>query len=181
MRILAYGILMVILIIIGYLAYSFFTTRMHSPSDTLVYQDDDFLLTIDYSRPYKKDRLIFGTKSDEVLVPYGEYWRTGANEATEIEFNKDISVEGEQLQSGRYRLYTIPGENEWIISFNSQLGQWGYFEPDYSLDVLRVTVRSGLSDEIHEQFTITTNLRTEGILELMFFWDDLVVPVTIDY
>ena len=181
MRIIIYGILMIILIIIGYLAYTFFTTRASSPGDTLVFQDDDFLLTIDYSRPFKKGRHIFGAKADEALVPYGEYWRTGANEATEIEFNKDILVEGKSLQSGRYRLYTIPDESEWIISFNSELGQWGYFEPDYSLDILRVHVNPDSSDTFHEQFTIETNLHIDGKLELMFYWDKLVIPLKIAY
>ena len=83
-------ILGIILIAAGFMAYLMLTTRSHSPAEKLEYSEGDFTLTVDYCRPYKKGRLIFGEESEGALLPYGGYWRTGANEATEIEFNKDL-------------------------------------------------------------------------------------------
>src|SRR6476659_2856969 len=77
-------------------------------------------LTITYGSPSVKGRKIWGG-----LVPYDKVWRAGANEATQIETDKDLVVEGKKLPAGKYSLYTIPGENEWQIIINSQTGQWG--------------------------------------------------------
>src|SRR5689334_20523899 len=70
-------------------------------------------VTITYSRPGVKGRKIFGG-----LVPYGQVWRTGANEATTIAFSDDVSIDGQPLAKGTYSLYTVPNENEWTIIFN---------------------------------------------------------------
>ncbi len=181
MKYIFYGIIIVIVIVAVYAVYSFLTTKNLSPADTLVYQDGDFLLTLDYGRPYKKGRLIFGSETEKALVPYGIYWRTGANEASEIEINRDIEVSGNLLEAGRYRFYSIPGENEWTIAFNSELGKWGYSEPDYSLDVLRVKVSPIPADSVCEQFLITAEPQSNDELVIHLAWDRTLVPVTIDY
>src|SRR5215831_9717857 len=77
-------------------------------------------IAIDYSSPSVKGRKIWGG-----LVPYDKVWRTGANEATLFSTDKEIKVEGKPLPAGKYSLYTIPGEKEWVIILNSQTGQWG--------------------------------------------------------
>lgn len=92
-------------------------------------------VTIDYSQPAVKGREIFGT-----LVPYDEVWRTGANEATTFEVDKDVLIEGQPLPAGKYALFTIPGEDEWAIIFNRTAEQWGAYEYDQEQDVLRVNV-----------------------------------------
>lgn len=181
MKYVFYTLIVLILLVAVYVIYSFLTTKNHSPADTLVYQDGDFLLTLDYSRPYKKDRLIFGPESDKALVPYGKYWRTGANEASEIEFNRDIEVSGNPLPAGRYRFYTIPGEKDWTIAFNSELGKWGYSEPDYSMDVLRVQTTSIEADSVSEQFLITAESIRKGQMVIHLNWDQTRIPLTIDY
>ena len=89
-----------------------------SPLETV--QNDDSTISITYSRPFKKDRLIFGKESDTALVPYGKYWRTGANAATTFETSGAVSFIGEKLDPGKYRLYTVPGEKEWKIVLNSE-------------------------------------------------------------
>lgn len=89
---------------------------------------------ITYGRPSVNDRTIF---SEDGLVPYGEVWRTGANEATTISFSDDVTVQGESLSAGTYSLYTIPGEDTWTLIFNDVANQWGT-EYDESEDVLRV-------------------------------------------
>jgi len=84
------------------------------------------------SRPYKRNRdNIFGTKESGALVPFGERWRTGANEATEITVTKDVTVAGRRLPAGTYSLFTTPGAESWKIHFNSLLGLdgTGHFDP----------------------------------------------------
>jgi hypothetical protein len=94
---------------------------------------------VSYGQPSKRDRAIFGK-----LVPYGQVWRTGANEATEITFAKDMNFGGKPVKAGTYSLFTIPGENEWTIILNSELKQWGSFNYDKikDKDVLQVKVPS---------------------------------------
>jgi len=95
-------------------------------------------ITITYSRPGVRGRTIWGD-----LVPYGQVWRTGANEATTIEFTDDVLVEGHRLPAGKYSLFTIPGEKEWIVIFNREWNLWGAFTYDQVKDkeVLRIRVR----------------------------------------
>ena len=175
------GIVVALAIVILYTVYSFMTTTRHSPADQVVYSKNDFTMTVDYCRPYKKDRLIFGEKSDGALVPFDNYWRTGANDATEIRFNKNVKVEGKPLEKGRYRFYTFPGKDQWTIAFNSELDKWGYSEADYSKDVLRVQVPSNTSGQMTEQFTIQTEEIEDGKVACKLFWDQTQVSFTVEY
>jgi len=180
-KILLLIVLGIILIGAGSVAYLMLTTKSHSPAEKLEFTDGDFKLTFDYCRPYKKGRLIFGEKSEGALLPYGKYWRTGANEATEVEFNKDISINGNSLPAGRYRFYTVPGKSNWTIAFNNELGKWGYGEPDYNLDVLVFEIPSNDGSELIEQFTISATKSTENSLELTLAWDRTTVSIPINY
>jgi hypothetical protein len=110
---------------------------------------DGAKVVIDYSTPYVKGRKIFGG-----LEPYGKVWRTGANEATTFEVDKNVKVEGKELPKGKYALFTIPGENEWTIIFNKTANQWGAFDYKEGDDALRVTVKPGKTDKLVEQFNI---------------------------
>ena len=86
---------------------------------------------VTYGQPYKRDRdNIFGTKESGAVVPYGEVWRTGANEATEIRVTKDVMIAGKKLAAGTYSLFTTPGAESWKFHFNSLLGLdgTGYFD-----------------------------------------------------
>jgi hypothetical protein len=83
----------------------------------------DTYVSIVYGRPYKRDREnIFGTKESGAVVPYGQVWRTGANEATEITVTKDVLVAGKKLAAGTYSVFTTPGAESWKVHFNSLLG-----------------------------------------------------------
>lgn len=83
----------------------------------------DAYVKITYGQPYKRDRdNIFGTKESGAVVPYGEIWRTGANEATEITVTKDVTIAGKKLAAGTYSLFTTPGADLWKFHFNSLLG-----------------------------------------------------------
>lgn len=83
----------------------------------------DTYVRVVYNRPYLRGRMnIFGTKESGALVPYGERWRTGANEATEITVTGDVMVAGKKLAAGTYSLFTTPGPETWTMHFNSKLG-----------------------------------------------------------
>jgi hypothetical protein len=83
----------------------------------------DTYVRVIYGRPYKRERNnIFGTKDSGAVVPYGERWRTGANEATEITVTTDVLVSGKRLRAGTYSVFTTPGPDTWTFHFNSKLG-----------------------------------------------------------
>jgi len=127
------------------------------------------LITIDYSQPSLK-----GRKIGSDIAPYGEVWRTGANEATSFEVSKDVKVEGQALAAGKYGLYTIPGEKEWVIIFNKTWKQWGtqYKEAD---DALRVKVAPGQAASENEKMTFVVD--KSGKVSLL--WGNLSVPFSV--
>ena len=102
-----------------------------------------------YCQPSARGRKIMGG-----LVPYGEVWRTGANEATTIEFDKPVKIEGKDLAAGKYSLFTIPGENEWTIIINKESKQWGAYKYKQEEDVLRVAVKPTKTSTPVETFNI---------------------------
>jgi hypothetical protein len=104
-------------------------------------------VTIDYSQPALKGRAI-----GKEVAPYGKVWRTGANEPTTIEISKDVKVEGQDLPAGKYSLWTIPGENEWVVIFNKKTTGWGT-QYDESQDLLRVKVKPTKSNKSTERMT----------------------------
>ncbi len=104
-------------------------------------------VTIDYSQPSVKGRAI-----GKDIAPYGKVWRTGANEPTTIEITKDVKVEGQALPAGKYSLWTIPGENEWVVIFNKKTTGWGT-QYDESQDLLRVKVIPSKSQTFAEKMT----------------------------
>ena len=145
-----YTLLIILAVFITYAAYVI--NNPVSPLETVSSNDSDVSIT--YSRPFKNDRLIFGNASDEALVLYDNYWRTGANRHTYIENNRDLSIDGNTLFPGKYSIYTIPGENEWEVFFNSNVKYFGVSRPNESDDILSVKVPVvKLLNEI-EQFTI---------------------------
>jgi len=180
-KIILLSILAIVLIGAGFVAYVMLTTRSHSPAEKIEFSDGDFQLSVDYCRPYKKGRLIFGEESEGALQPFGQYWRTGANEATEIEFNKNISINGTLLEAGKYRFYTVPGKDNWTIAFNSETDLWGYSEPDYSKDALVLDVPPQQTSQVIEQFTISGSKTGENSMELLLAWDQTQVGIPIHY
>ena len=127
------------------------------------------IVTIDYSQPSVK-----GRKIGEELAPYGQVWRTGANEATVFEVSKDVIVEGQALAAGKYSLYTIPGENEWVIIFNKKWKQWGTIYKETE-DALRVKVKPGKSASFAEKMTFM--IAKNGKVSLV--WGDIQVDFNV--
>lgn len=126
-------------------------------------------ITIDYSQPAVKGRTV-----GKDIAPYGEVWRTGANEATVFEISKDAKINGKSLPAGKYGLYSIPGEKNWTIIFNKTWDQWGtkYTEGD---DALRVVVQTGKAPAATEKMTF--DVSKDGKVTLL--WGDKSVSFTV--
>ncbi|MFK7921418.1 MAG: DUF2911 domain-containing protein [Bacteroidia bacterium] len=168
-----------VVLILGFFAYIMLTTRSHSPKALAEFSNDNLKITVDYCQPYKKGRVIFGAEDSDALQPYGDFWRIGANEATEIEISEDVLFAGEPLAKGRYVLYAVPGETTWIIGLNSDLGRWGVPEVDHDLDVMQVEVEAQKLPTSLEQLTIDINeYEVEGAM-VHIKWDKIDVPISI--
>jgi hypothetical protein len=109
----------------------------------------DANVNIIYCQPSARGRKMLGGNES-----FGKVWRTGANEATTIEFDKAVKIEGKDLPAGKYALFTIPNENEWTIIFNKEHKQWGAYNYNEGQDALRVTVKPTKTDKFVETFTI---------------------------
>ncbi len=129
---------------------------------------------IDYSRPSVRGREIWGA-----LVPYGEVWRTGANEATRFEVSGDVTINGQKLPKGTYSLHTIPGKDEWTIIFNSVADQWGSYSYDAAKDVLRVKATPMKAPHVHETMLFAMPKVTNDSADVHLAWENVVVPFTI--
>jgi len=130
---------------------------------------DGVKITINYGSPAVKGRQIWGA-----LVPYNEVWRTGANEATNIEFSKDVLIEDQELKAGKYGLFTIPGESEWTIIFNSVWDQWGAYDYDASKDVLRIKVKPTIHEPLAERLDFVI-----GKDRISLVWEKLEVSFSV--
>jgi hypothetical protein len=185
---------------LGYRGYRLSTTRSHSPTETINFSYKDLDTNVTYGRPYKKGRVIFGQATDRpwlpegefwtygfrlltglsrttgALVPDGKYWRLGANDATEISFNRNINFGSKPVNAGRYRMYALPNRETWNITLNSELGKFGYDEPDYSYDVVTIEVPVETAPSEAEQFTISFENDSSGV-KMNFIWDKTQVRV----
>ncbi|QSE97959.1 DUF2911 domain-containing protein [Fulvivirga lutea] len=151
-------------------------TKSFSPEGNAVYSQDSINIEVSYGRPYKKNRQIFGG-----LVPYGEVWRTGANEPTTFTTNVDLMIGSEKLPKGTYSLFTIPEKDSWNIIFNSNIPGWGVNfsgeaarEP--STDVVNVEVSAISTKSTFEQFTIDFE-QMHNEIDMILMWDQTLVVV----
>ncbi len=167
--------ILVILFAAFILSYFFYFTRLASPEAKLHFENQDVQVNINYCQPSKKGRLIFGNESEEALVPFGKYWRLGANKATEIEFKQALMFNDVKVEAGKYRMYAIPNEDFWIIRLNSQLGEWGAMEPDYSLDIAETKVPTKSTEET-EVFKMTIK-ESSNTTMLVMKWDQTSVEI----
>jgi hypothetical protein len=134
---------------------------------------DPLVARIIYSRPQKDGRVLFGE-----LIEYNTVWRLGANEATEIEFFKDVKIGGKKLLKGRYTMYAIPTPAQWTIIFNKDTDIWGAFKYDEKKDVLRVTVPVQKTASVAEIFSMNFNKTSTGA-DLIMAWDDVSVSLPV--
>lgn len=147
-----------------------------SPTALTTVRYKDTYVKITYCQPKKRGRQIFGG-----LVPYGQVWRTGANEATEITLTKDIFINGTLLSAGTYSLFTIPEKDSWTIIINKELGLWGAYNYNSKMDVMRFVVPvQAISDEVFESFTIKFEQRN-NMADLLLLWDKNKISIPFQF
>lgn len=149
-------------------------SKRASPPATATGKIGNAAITINYSSPAVKGRKIWGD-----LVPYDTAWRAGANEATILETDQPITVEGKPLPAGKYSLFAVPGQKEWKIILNSQTGQWGVKRTgeanrDPANDVVTVPVKPRASSAMNER--LLYEVTPKGIV---LKWENLEVPIAI--
>jgi hypothetical protein len=173
------AIIIGVLIVVLFIAFKFMQsqTKKASPEQTVEYKKDGKEITVFYCRPYKNGREIFGG-----LVPYGQVWRTGANEASTFKTNKDLNIGGKTLPAGKYTLWTIPEKEEWTVIFNGKQYGWGVTfggvaAREASEDVLQVKVPVQETNDTIEQFTISFADSTD--LNMVLAWDKTKIAVPI--
>lgn len=132
-------------------------------------------ISVDYSAPSKRGRVIMGG-----LVPYEKVWRTGANAATTLRTDADITIGNLAVPAGTYTLYTIPGEKEWTLIVNTQTGQWGT-QYDQSKDLGRVKMSVKPVKNTVETFVVDVKPSgaKNGALTLTWENTEASVPITV--
>jgi len=170
------GVGILVLAFIGVFIYGIVNPK--SPAKTTVYGYNGLDIKVVYGQPSKRGRLIFGEEKDGALQPYGKYWRLGANAATEITFSKNVLFVGKPIDAGTYRMYAVPGAENFQISLNSEVGVFfGVNEPDYSKDVIKVILPVEKAPET-EVFTVTFE-NDSTMMKMNLIWDTTKITVPI--
>src|SRR5688572_5409743 len=146
-----------------------------SPRATITQKVGLTSVSVNYSRPSVSGRKIFGD-----LVPYGQVWRTGANQSTKITFAESVTLEGNRVPAGKYALYTIPGANQWTIIIHRDTTLWGSDKYDPKNDLMRFTVPSQKTNENVEAFTIDFTNYTQNSADIEFLWAKTAVKFRIE-
>ena len=149
--------------------------RILSPRDSTKQTIGQANVVVDYGRPSKRRREIFGA-----LVPYGVVWRTGANEATQLRTDRDLVIGSARVPRGTYTLWTIPDRDSWTLIINRVSGQWGT-DYDKSQDLARVPMKVTTLEESVEQFTIAIapNGSRSGMLTMTWDTTQASVPIQV--
>ena len=148
-----------------------------SPHDIAYYRVNKItapLIKVLYGRPQKNGRDLFGS-----LIPYGEIWRVGANEATEIRFYQDVTFGNEKVKAGTYVLYAIPNETEWTLILNSNIDAWGANDYNEKFDVARAKAKVSKA-EFLEAFSIGFKSKGKNA-NMVMAWDITRVTVPIKF
>lgn len=132
-------------------------------------------MRVEYGRPFAKGRRVFGG-----LVPWGKVWRTGANAATTLSTDVDVTLGSVAVPKGTYTLYTVPGEKEWLLIFNRQTGQWGT-EYDPRRDLVRIPARPHFRPDHLEAMTISFLPQDAFKGTLRISWEKRIVSVPYAY
>ncbi len=136
---------------------------------------EPLLMRVVYSRPQKNGREVFGG-----IVEFGQVWRLGANEATEIEFFRDVNLGKTRVKKGRYTIYAIPQSDNWTVILNKDTDTWGAFKYDAKKDVARITVKPEKNVENAEAFSMYFEPSSGGA-NLYIHWDNVRTPVPFSF
>ena len=132
------------------------------------------IMRVIYSRPHRGGRIIFGN-----IVKYGERWRLGANEASEIEFFQNVTIQDKKVNAGRYVIYCIPNQDKWTIILNSDLDTWG-LKIDSTKDLMQFDIPIKKASADFEYFTMVFQPISNGA-ELVMAWDDTEARLPINF
>jgi len=130
-------------------------------------------VSVDYSSPRAKGRKIFGG-----VVPYGEVWRAGANEATTFVTTTDVMVGGQHIPAGSYTLFTIPAQDKWTLIISKKTGEWGVPYPGADSDLTRVDMKASATSGPMENFTIAFDKGAKGCT-LRMEWENTRASIDI--
>jgi hypothetical protein len=153
--------------------------RTPAPSPTQTIKQEFALSSVElsYSRPAMKGRKIFGE-----LVPFGNVWRTGANNATTLTFGEEVSIGGKKIPAGKYGLLSIPNKDNWTLIITKQLDVTTPAAYKQESDVVRVTAKPMATSQATESFTMQfTNVKPNSC-ELQILWENTTValPISVD-
>ena len=168
----------ILLILTSFTTYS----QLKTPSASTASEIEQVVglteIEIDYNRPSKKGRNIFGN-----LVPYGKIWRTGANSGTEISFSTDVTINGQNIKEGTYSIFSIPNKDSWEIILYADTDLWSV---PRNWDETKIIFQSNFktnmnNDKSVETFTISFDNITNNDFDLVFSWDDtyVIVPINV--
>lgn len=147
-----------------------------SPTALTAIRYKDSYIKITYCQPRKRNREIYGK-----LVPYNEVWRTGANEATEITFTKDIFIKDTLVPAGTYSFFTIPGKEIWTVILNKDLGLWGSYNYNIKLDAFRFEIPvQQTNGYVFEYFTIQFDHR-HSVADILLLWDKTKISIPLKF
>ena len=132
------------------------------------------LARVVYSRPHLQGRKLFRD-----VLKYGEPWRLGANEATELDLYKDVIIQGNKIKAGRYVLYCIPQQDKWTIILNGNIDSWG-LHPDASKDIARFIIPASQTSSSFEYFTMIFQQTATGA-DLLMVWDNIEARLPISF
>jgi hypothetical protein len=153
---------------IAYLPADYTVKKMNGEITTLP------VARVIYSRPHRQGRQIFGN-----IVKWGEPWRLGANEATEIQFFQSVTIQNNRIEKGTYILYAVPHEDRWTIVLNSNLYTWG-LKFNLAQDVARVDIPVSSRQQVIEYFTMVFESTAKGA-DLVIAWEDKEARLPIQF
>ena len=171
------SIFFTILFLASYFNYSQIKTPRVSPASSIEQMVGLTEIEVEYSRPSKRGRDIFGN-----VVPYGKIWRTGADNCTSISFSTDVVIDSQTIQSGKYSIFSIPNKESWDVILYSDTELWGVprdWDEDKIVFKSNYQINKSTNNSVKEMFTISFDNVTNNDVDMIFSWDDVSVTVNI--
>ena len=171
------SIFFTILFLASYFNYSQIKTPRVSPASSIEQMVGLTEIEVEYSRPSKRGRDIFGN-----VVPYGKIWRTGADNCTTISFSTDVVIDSQTIQSGKYSIFSIPNKESWDVILYSDTDLWGVprdWDEDKIVFKSNYQINKSANNSVKEMFTISFDNVTNNDVDMIFSWDDVSVTVNI--
>ena len=171
------SIFFTILFLSSYFNYSQIKTPRVSPASEIEQMVGLTEVEVEYSRPSKRGRDIFGN-----VVPFGKIWGTGADNCTTISFSTDVVIDSQTIQSGKYSIFSIPNKESWDVILYSDIDLWGVpkdWDENKIVFKSNYQINKSANNSVEEMFTISFDNVTNNDVDMIFSWDDVSVTVNI--